>query len=81
MSLSRRDATRISGATLAALSVGALPADKILGEGPAADALVRTASELDAEALQALSLGRGDNATRVKALLAKSLRELAEALR
>ncbi|MEX1257166.1 MAG: hypothetical protein WEG36_06065 [Gemmatimonadota bacterium] len=47
----------------------------------AADRLVATAAELDAEALAALTAGQTGNPTRVRALLAASLRDLAETLR
>jgi hypothetical protein len=47
----------------------------------AADRLIATATELETQALTALTRGQTGNATRVRALLASSLRELAGTLR
>ena len=47
----------------------------------AADRLLQSAAELDAEALVLLQVGRTGHPTRVRALLASSLRELADTLR
>jgi hypothetical protein len=47
----------------------------------AADRLVTTAAGLDAEVLKSVTAGQAGNATRVRALLAASLRHLADTLR
>jgi hypothetical protein len=75
--LVRADAVDAATATRLSAEITAFDQARGSARNQAGERLIATAAQFDAEALAALTAGRTDNATRVRALLAASLRELA----